>query len=142
MTTLLEIITPTKLILREEVEEVIVPTLDGEIAILPNHIKLLAMITHGELIVKKNNKMTSYAITGGFLEVGNNIVKILADYAIRADDIELAKVQEAHERAKKLMEEKKGKENFAFAEAELKRSLLELKLAKKYKPKLSSKFSS
>ncbi len=142
MTTLLEIITPTKLILREEVEEVIVPTLDGEIAILPNHIKLLTMITNGELIVKKNSKSTSYAITGGFLEVENNIVKILADYAIRADDIELAKVQEAHERAKKLMEERRGKENFAFAESELKRSLLELKLAKKYKPKLSNKFTS
>jgi len=142
MNLILEIITPTKVVLKEEVEEIIAPTHNGEIAILPNHVSLLTRLDHGELQIKKDKKFFSFAIAGGFLEVSNNHVNVLADYAIRADDIEVAKAQQASERAKKLMEERKGKEDYVVAEAELRRSLLELKIAKKYKPKFSNKISS
>ena len=137
MTLHLEIVTPTKVILKEDdVTGVLAQTSEGEIGILPNHVGLLTKLKPGELIVKRGNKKEAYAILGGFLEVSNNRVNILADYAIRAEDIEIAEAQAAHERAKKILAEKKGNADFVLAEADLRKSILELKIAKKYKPKL------
>jgi F-type H+-transporting ATPase subunit epsilon len=138
MNLLLEIITPTKVVLKEEVDEIVAPAFDGEITILPNHVGLLTRLKSGELIIKKDKKTFAFAVMEGFLEINNNHVSILADYASRAEDIEIAKVQQASEKAKKLMEERKGKADFAVAEAELRRSVLELKIARKYKPKFSN----
>ena len=138
MKLLLEIITPTKVVLKEEVDEVTLPTVNGEISILPNHIDLLTKIKEGEMSVKKGNKTDSFAITGGFLEISNNTVSILADHAIKADDIEIAKVQEAQERAKLAMKNKESSKEFAIAEADLRKAILELKAAKKHKTHRSS----
>ncbi len=135
MNLLLEIITPEKVVLKDDVDEVIVPTVTGEIAILPNHAELLTKINPGELVIRKNGKNQSFAILGGFLEVINNHISILADYAIRAEDIEIAKVQEAQERAKQKMKQKDTEQNFRVAEAELRKSLLQLKVARKHKIK-------
>ena len=133
MNLLLEIITPEKVVLKDEVDEVIVPTITGELAILPNHAQILTKINPGELVIRKNNKDQSFAILGGFLEVVNNHISILADYAIRAEDIEIAKVQEAQERAKQKMKQKETEQDFRVAEAELRKSLLQLKVARKHK---------
>lgn len=138
MNFLLEIITPEKVILKDEVDEVVVPTMAGEIGILPNHAELLTKVKPGELIIKKNGKYQAFAIMGGFLEVIDNHVSILADYAVRAEDIEIAKVQEAQERAKQKMKQKDTEKDFRVAEAELRKSLLELKVARKHKIKYSS----
>lgn len=138
MNLLLEIITPEKIVLKDEVDEVIVPTVTGEIAILPNHAELLTKINPGELVIRKNGKDQSFAIMGGFLEIINNHVSILADYAIRAEDIEIAKVQEAQERAKQKMKQKDTEQNFRVAEAELRKSLLQLKIARKHKIRYTS----
>lgn len=131
MNLALEIITPTKVILKETVDEVIVPTIDGEIAILPNHVALLTRLKEGELTTKKSNRTSHFAITGGFLEVRNNNVSILADYAVRAEDIEEAKAKEAQERAQNAMRQKLSGRDFVQAEADLRKSLLELKVARR-----------
>lgn len=135
MNLLLEIITPEKVVLKDEVDEVIVPTITGEIAILPNHAQLLTRINPGELIIRKNGKDQSFAILGGFLEIINNHISVLADYAVRAEDIEIAKVQEAQERARQKMKQKATEKEFRVAEAELRKSLLQLKVARKHKIK-------
>ena len=80
MNLLFEIITPEKVIYKDEVDEVVVPTENGEIAILPNHINLLTQVNPGELIIKKGAKQEYLAITGGFLEVQHNKISILAEY--------------------------------------------------------------
>jgi F-type H+-transporting ATPase subunit epsilon len=129
----LDIITPTKIVLSEEVDEVTIPTVDGEISILPNHVNLLTKIAAGEMIIRKGAKNDLFAITGGFLEILNSHVNVLADYAIHADDIEVAKVQEAKERAQKAMKEKITEEDFRVANAELAKALLQLKVAHKRK---------
>ena len=133
MTFSFEIITPEKIVFQDEVNEVIVPTTTGEVSILPNHATLLSQIAPGELIIKKDNKEHSLAITGGFLDVNNNKVHILADYAVRSEDIEIAKAQEAHKRAEKAMQEKGTDQDFAMAEAQFRRAILELKVAHKRK---------
>lgn len=129
-----EIITPEKTVYKDEIEEAVVPTMQGQIAILPNHAQLLSQVAPGEIIVKKNNKEYYLAITSGFLEVSKNKVIILANYAVRSEEIEVSKALEAQRKAEKIMkesEEKISKKDFALAEADLRRSILELKVARR-----------
>lgn len=137
MNLLLEIITPEKVVYKDEISEVVVPTVNGEIAILPNHINLLTQVNPGELIIKKGSSNQSLAITGGFLEVNNNKVSILADYAVKAQDIEMARAQEAKKRAEKIMNEKTTDNELRMAQAEMIKAILELKVATKHKRRLS-----
>lgn len=127
----LEIITPEKIVYKDEVDEVVIPTINGEIAILPNHINLLTQINPGEMIVKKGSSYQSLAIIGGFLEVENNKISILTNYAIKAQDIEIAKAQEAKKRAEKLMTEKTTDKDQKIAQAEMIKAILELQVATK-----------
>ncbi|MBI2613680.1 MAG: F0F1 ATP synthase subunit epsilon [Candidatus Levybacteria bacterium] len=133
MNLLLEIITPEKVVYKDEVNEVIAPTINGEIAILPNHIGLLTQVNPGELIIKKGTTAQYLAITGGFLEVENNKISILADYAVKAQDIEVARATEAKKRAEKIMSEKATDNELRIAQAEMIKAILELKVATKHK---------
>ena len=133
MTLHVAVITPQQPVYADDVDEIVVPTQSGQLTILPEHIALLTPITPGEMIIKKDGKEELMAITGGFLEVGENTVTILADYAVRGSNIQVAKAQEAKKRAEKAMAEKATDRDFAEAEAQLRRSLLELKVADKLK---------
>jgi F-type H+-transporting ATPase subunit epsilon len=127
----LDIITPTETVLSEEVDEITIPTVDGELSILPNHVNLLTKVAPGEMVIRKGGKSDLFAITGGFLEIANNHVNVLADYTIHADAIEIAKVEEAKQRAEKAMKEKLTEEDFRVNNAELAKSILQLKVARK-----------
>lgn len=139
MNLILEIITPEKSVYKDEVAEVVAPTVDGEIAILPNHISLLTQINPGELIIKKGTSNQSLAITGGFLEVSNNKVSILADYAVRVQDIEILRAQEAKKRAEKIMSEKISDNDLRIAQGELIKAILELRVATKHRRRVMLK---
>lgn len=137
----LQIITPEKIVFEDTVDEVIAPTTEGQISILANHIGLMTQIEPGELTTKKGGTIHHIAITGGFLEVKNNTVSILADYAVRSEHIEAAKALEAQKRAEQKMKEAKEKSSdrdFALAEAEFRRAILELKVVTKRKPRLQN----
>lgn len=124
-----EIITPEKIVYQKEADELVVPTVNGQITILPNHIPLVTQIAQGELIIKENGKDFLFGVTGGFLEVSNNKVSLLADYAIESDSVNETKAKEAKERAEKLMKEKLSERDMAQAEMDLRRSIIELKVA-------------
>jgi F-type H+-transporting ATPase subunit epsilon len=103
----------------------------GEITVLPGHIPLLAKLKEGILRFEdsKGNE-DIVAIFGGFLEVdAEGKISILADSAVRAADIDLAKVKKAESEAKMTLADKKREVEFAQAEAALKRTWLELKAA-------------
>lgn len=129
----IEIITPEKIVYKDEIEELVVSTVNGQIAILPNHVGLLTRIVPGELIIKKNSGQEYLAVTGGFLEVSKNHISILAEYAVKAKDIEVAKAQEAQKRAENLIKQKANEKDFKIAQAELIKAILELKVAERYK---------
>lgn len=131
MSLIIELLTPEKKILEEEADEIVVETVQGQIAILTNHIPLLTKLLPGEVTLKKHGKERHLAVTGGFLEVAQNKVTILADYAIKAEDIEVNKVKAAQERAAKLMEEAKEQQDVAFAQTEHLRAVLQLNIANK-----------
>lgn len=127
----IEIVSPEGIIFEGNADELVIPTIQGEIAILPEHTALFTQLTAGEAIVKKEGKEVSYAITGGFLQIGKNKVSVLSDYAIHAESIQIAKVQEAKKRAEDILAGKISNEDFALAQKDLERAILSLKVAER-----------
>lgn len=130
----LEIITPEKVIFDGEIDELIVPTVTGEIAILPHHVDLLTQLAPGEITVKTGNKQQHIAVTGGFLQITNNSISLLADYAVKSEEINAQKALEAQRRAEEILKRKKegiSEQDFAIAQNDLRRAVLELKVANK-----------
>jgi len=127
----LEIITPEKVVLSEEVDSVTIPAQEGEVTILPEHIPLFTRVIPGEIKYKAGKGEQFMAVQEGFLEVLNDKVNIITNYAVRSEEIEVAKVEAAKKRAEQQLSEKKGEADFAIAEAELRKSILELKVARR-----------
>jgi len=132
----IEILSPEGLIFKDgSVSEVIIPTVQGEIGVLPGHIPLIAQVSEGELKVNCAKGELSFAVFGGFIEVLNDKVVILADYAQRADDIQAQRAEDARLRAASMLKEKHSKREFAYLEKDLKRAMFELKMSDKFKKK-------
>lgn len=132
----IEIITPENTVLKEDVDEIRVPTDSGQLGILPHHVSLVTTLTTGEIIIKKGGKEKILAVTGGFLQVHNNSVSILADYAAHADDIDVNQAIEAQKRAEAILEKKQeevSERDLAIAEAELRKSILQINVGKRRK---------
>lgn len=131
-----KIITPERVVFSDEVEQVSINTREGEITVLPHHLPLVGLLVPGELRYKKNNTEHAIATSTGFVEVrADNSVVILADTAEHAGEIDLAKAQEAHDRATRLMSESRNKEavDFSALSAKLEKELARLRVAKKYR---------
>lgn len=131
----LEIVSPEGIIFQDEVSQVSIPTTKGQITVLPHHASLFTKLSEGEVEILKEGRPTTIVISGGFLEIKNNSVHILSDYAIRAESIEIAKAEERMRKAKEQMREKEGKKEFVLADKEFRKSILELKIAQKIRKK-------
>lgn len=127
------ILSPVGEIYNDSVDEVTLPTMSGDISILTHHIPLFSKLSEGLAVISKGGRKSSIAILGGFLEVKNDIVTVLSDYAIRAEDIHTARALEAKKRAESFLTNKQSTADLLMAEKELQRSLLELKVADKIK---------
>lgn len=130
---LFEVTSPEGIIFNEEATEVSLPSQEGQITILPHHTPLLAKLSEGEIIIHKGTALSYIAITGGFLEITKEKAQVLSDYAVRAESIEIAHSEERKKLAEKRLEELRGKKEFAIAEKEFKKSILELKVAQRVK---------
>ena len=134
MSTLkLEIVTPEARIYSEEVEMVTLPGVEGEMGIFPMHIPLMTQIAHGEIIARKGGQDHFLAVGEGFAEITGSRVAILTDMAIRADDIDEAKAEEARRQAEARLAQKLGDEEQAMAQASLMHSLTQLNLKRRQK---------
>src|ERR1700729_3819156 len=96
----------------QDAYEIILPTLDGQIGVLTDHMPLISVATNGIVSVRKSPKdpdsaMDHFAINGGVIEVANNVLRVLVDEADHGDSISEAEAQEALERAQKLRAEAK-----------------------------------
>lgn len=103
----LKFVTPERVMFEEEVESVSAMTLDGQVTILPHHIALISVLKPGEIVIKSGSAVKPVVVSGGFLEVANNQVTILADTAEHAHEVDLERAQKAIELARALMAEKK-----------------------------------
>jgi F-type H+-transporting ATPase subunit epsilon len=127
-----DIVTAERLVYSEEgVDRLIVPGVEGELGVLTLHAPLLTMIQPGVMRIVKDGDEVEMAITGGFIEVRDNRVTILADAAERAEEIDEARAEEARGRAQRLLEERTAQVDLAQAEASLRRALVRLKAAER-----------
>ncbi len=102
----LEIVTPEKRVYSDTIETVVLPTVEGEVGILPGHLPLLTQLEPGELRVMKSGKPETLAVGGGFVEVAADKVSVLAESAIDVEEIDETAVEKAMERAQKALSAK------------------------------------
>src|SRR5882724_6321165 len=95
----LEIVTPEASVYSDTIDSVVIPTVEGEVGILPGHIALLTQVANGELRVTKGNETKFLAVGGGFAEVGDDRVRVLAERAITEEKIDEHVVEAAMKRA-------------------------------------------
>src|SRR3989338_6738829 len=124
----LQLVTPERTVFEGMVDSVTAMTQMGEVTILPGHVPLVANLQAGELRLKAGAEESYLVASTGFLEVrpGNQVI-ILADSAERVEELELEKIEEAKERARRLLEEKRHVDDIAFADAA---AMLERELAR------------
>lgn len=131
----LKLVTPEKLLLQENITKVSVPTNRGEITILPHHIELVCTISHGELkVTTETGKSFEIAIFGGFMHVDKDgHVNILADSAMRLNEISDNAMNDALLRAKeKLNDPKLSEQEYAKVFASLEKAMIGMRLARKH----------
>jgi F-type H+-transporting ATPase subunit epsilon len=123
----LELVTPERLLLSEEVDEVVAPGYEGEFGVLPEHTQFLAILNIGVLWYRKEGAVQKIALGGGFAEVNHGRVVVMADTAERADEIDVERAQRARDRAEaRLKELSMDDETYAKALAELQRALVRM----------------
>ena len=127
----LDIVTAERVVYSEDVDIVIAPGVEGEMGILPHHAPLMTTLRVGELRVRKGGEEFSMAICGGFLEVRPDRIIVLADAAERAEEIDLARAEEAKRRAQERLAQHVAEADMVRAEAGLRRALTRLKVAEK-----------
>jgi len=131
-----ELTTPERNVYKEEIDQITLPTKEGEITVLPNHIPLVAVLVPGMATLVKNGEESYLAVSGGFIEIQpRSRVVVLADTAERADELDVEKIEEARKRAQDALEETRHGDQVSFAEATalLERELARLKVARKRK---------
>lgn len=118
----------------DEVNEVLLPTLDGQIGVLDNHMPLISVATNGVIVVRRNAKDRDddrefFATNGGVVEVSNNELRVLVDEADHADDINEAEAEAAVERAKQMAAEAKDQLSLEHAQSLVDRHAVRLQVA-------------
>ena len=127
-----DIVTAERLVYSEEgVDEIVAPGTEGEFAVLPMHAPLLTMIKPGLMRIIKGGDETEMAISGGFLEVRDDRVTVLADAAERAEEIDVSRAEEARLKAERQLEDREAEVDLARVSAELQRALVRLKVAER-----------
>jgi len=131
----LEIVTAERMVFSDEVTALLAWGVEGQLGILPHHAPLMTVLQPGDLMIRKDREEEYLAVTGGFLEVRPDKVIILADACERADEIDVARAEEAKKRAQETMKAAPLTVDAASAEAALRRSLARLKVAERRRRK-------
>jgi F-type H+-transporting ATPase subunit epsilon len=127
-----EIITGERIVYQDtDVDMVVAPGAEGALGILPQHAPLVSTLQPGELRVKKGANEVALAVSGGFLEVTGDRVLVLADAAERAEEIDIARAEQARQRAQEQLATRTRDLDLVAAEAALRRSLVRLRVARR-----------
>jgi F-type H+-transporting ATPase subunit epsilon len=118
----------------EDVYEVVLPTMDGQIGVLQDHMPLVSVATTGTIIVRRNAKDPDhlrefFATSGGAIEVSDNTLRVLVDEADHAEEINESEAQKALERAQKMKAEAKDQVSLEHAQALVDRQAVRLQVA-------------
>jgi F-type H+-transporting ATPase subunit epsilon len=139
-----KIVTPERVVVEEEIYQATLPVEGGEVTILPNHIPYIGAIKAGEIILCKEagGEEVSLVTSGGFVEFHNNILVVLADTAERAEEIDLARAEEARQRAEQLQKEQAhvSNEEYARTAALIEKEMARVKVGRKHHSKRGVSF--
>jgi F-type H+-transporting ATPase subunit epsilon len=128
----LEVVTPERRVLAEAVNSVTVPGRDGEMQILPGHAALISELQAGVLSYTENGSNSQLHVSGGFIEVNDDRVAVLAEVAERPEEIDAARARLARDHTEKRLSSWSGsEEDFEKVRAKLERSMVRLQLATK-----------
>lgn len=136
MTIKLDIVAAERVVFSDDVDIIIAPGHEGQMSILPQHAALMTTLVPGELIARKSGEEFSMAISGGYLEVKDNRVIILADSAERAEEIDISRAEAAKKRAQEALSHPQSQVEAARAEVALRRAITRLGVAERRKKKL------
>ncbi len=131
-----ELTTPERIVLKTEVESVSLPTQQGEITVLPGHVPLVSNLMPGMITIRNGRDEQYLAVSGGFIEVQpRGRVIVLADTAERAEELDMKRIEEAREAARRAIANRRAADDVssAAAVAALERELARLKVAKKHR---------
>lgn len=126
-----KLITPESIIFEGQANEVILPTQNGQIGVFANHEPLITLLKPGEIFIKNDTETIHLASMGGFVEINNNVVKVLSDSAIRSEEIDAMAAEAAKAKAEQALEKAVDDAEVANASAALEKSLLHLKVVRK-----------
>ena len=129
----LEIVTPEAKVYSEDVEMVTLQGLEGEMGIYPQHVRLMTQLVPGEMVVQKGGRDDFLAVGEGLLEITNDRVAILTDMAVRAENIDEAKAEEARQRAAARLQEQLSSQDLASVNGALARSLAQLSVKRRHR---------
>lgn len=118
----------------EEVTEVLLPTMEGQIGVFQNHMPLISVVTNGVISIRHkasdpDDFMDNFAVHGGVVEVADNTLRVLVDEADHADEISEAEAQKAYELAQKMKAEAKDQVSLEHAQSLIDRSAVRLQVA-------------
>jgi len=125
----LEIVTPEKLVVKEAVEEAQIPGLDGYLGILPGHAPLISELGVGVITYRAGGTTKTLSVAWGFAEVLQDKVTILAETVERPEEIDVARAQQAKERAEQLLKSNDPELDYDRAQDDLQRAVTRLKVA-------------
>ena len=127
-----EIVTGERSVYKEDdVDMVVAPGADGSLGILPSHAPLISLLATGELRIKKGGDEEVLVTFGGFIEVVNNKVLILADSAERIEEIDFARAEQSRDRAEEAIRNRQSIQDLAEAEAALRRAAVRLRVGER-----------
>lgn len=133
-----EIVTAERVVRVEQgVDVLVVPGSEGQLAILPHHAALMTTLAPGALVFRRGQAESEFVVTGGFMEVRNNRVTILADAAEAAEEIDIARAEaaraRAEERLRRAREQNVRDVDMARAQASLERALMRIRVVERYR---------
>ncbi|WP_294655083.1 ATP synthase F1 subunit epsilon [uncultured Fusobacterium sp.] len=126
-----KVVTYQEKVLEQEADFLLVRTTEGDMGVLPNHSPFVAELAIGEMMIRLNGTEKSYFVSGGFLEISNNNVTILADEAMASELIDLERARKEAEEAKAKLEKLKEDKDILMTEKNLNAALTKVRLAEK-----------
>lgn len=128
----LDIVTAERVVLSEDgLEIVVAPGSEGELGILPSHAPLMTTLGVGELRARRGNDEIHMAIAGGFMDVRDDVVTVLADVAEHAEEIDIERARAARERALAALASRETEVDLAVVQASLRRALIRMRVAER-----------
>jgi F-type H+-transporting ATPase subunit epsilon len=127
----LEIVTPERIVVAEDVDEVVLPGIEGEFGVLPGHIPFLTALKVGVLTYKKEGVDENLAVSWGYVEVAHDSVKVLAETAEKATEIDISRAKTAREAAEKILTAGKEDHEYEEAQVRLEKAVIRVQVAGK-----------